>query len=212
MSKDRDDRSDRPQKTWRERDAMRSGSRPDSGRTGGLNPTSQAYRSYKSQLNKLFDGGALPSALQRGAPGSLQDIASGAAQSPVGAAPDSTGTPGAGGHSGTSPAQGPDMTGRLVRAQAQTTLEEAKTPKALRKALGTYTAAHGFPTDEGILHRLLDLDDETVLLGAIETLQELHAKKALKRPTAARARLQTVVLSCDAPDVQAAAKALLHTL
>jgi hypothetical protein len=207
MSKDRDDRGDRPQKTWRERDAMRSGTRPDSGRTGGLNPTSQAYRSYKSQLNKLFDGGALPSALQLGAPGS--------APNPAGASgptADPAGTPGASGPSATTPAQGPDMTGRLVRAQAQTTLEEAKTPKALRKALVTYTAAHGFPTDEGTLHRLLDLDDESVLLSAIESLQELHAKKALKRPTAARARLQTVVLSCDAPDVQAAAKALLQLL
>ena len=52
---------DRGDRRWREIDAMReskkAGGRNEGGH-GGRMEKSQAYRSYKSQLNKLFDGGA----------------------------------------------------------------------------------------------------------------------------------------------------------
>ena len=57
---------DRPKRSWREIDAMRekSGQRRDERASpSGRGERSQAYRSYKTQLNRLFDGGALPEAL-----------------------------------------------------------------------------------------------------------------------------------------------------
>ena len=60
---------DRPKKSWAERDKERNRSahrreeRSEQRPTGGQ--ASQAYRSYKTQLNKLFDGAAdLPKAMQ----------------------------------------------------------------------------------------------------------------------------------------------------
>lgn len=52
---------ERPKKSWREIDRAReSGSRRDEKRGGGgvSDERSAAYRAYKSQLDKLFDGGA----------------------------------------------------------------------------------------------------------------------------------------------------------
>lgn len=63
MARDNDN-DDRPKKSWREIDQQRDGSQhrkgPKSGGAPGRGENSQAYRSYKSQLNKLFDGGGLP--------------------------------------------------------------------------------------------------------------------------------------------------------
>ena len=67
MSRDGDD--DRPRKSWRDLDRQRDRSthrreeRP-AGAGGKPLDRSQAYRAYKSQLDKLFDGGALPDALR----------------------------------------------------------------------------------------------------------------------------------------------------
>ncbi|MEZ0314021.1 MAG: hypothetical protein ACAI38_19790 [Myxococcota bacterium] len=56
------DDGDRPKKSWREIDRAReSGRRDDSRERGGNvlgNERSAAYRAYKSQLDRLFDGGA----------------------------------------------------------------------------------------------------------------------------------------------------------
>lgn len=62
-----DDDNDKPKRSWREIDQMREkgGQRRDE--RPGSNPRverSQAYRSYKTQLNKLFDGGVLPDVLK----------------------------------------------------------------------------------------------------------------------------------------------------
>lgn len=67
---DRPDPEERQRKSWRELDKQRDKSshrseRPStSNQERGARPESQAYRSYKSQLNKLFDGGAVPDALK----------------------------------------------------------------------------------------------------------------------------------------------------
>lgn len=67
MAHDGDD--DKPKRSWREIDAMRDKSAHRSEKpAGGIAPDrlsrSQAYRSYKTQLNKLFAGGDLPEALK----------------------------------------------------------------------------------------------------------------------------------------------------
>jgi hypothetical protein len=69
---ERPEPGERPKRSWKEIDQMRDGSahRKEPRREGGgpslRTESSQAYRSYKSQLNKLFDGGgALPEALQK---------------------------------------------------------------------------------------------------------------------------------------------------
>ena len=62
-----DDNSDRPKRSWREIDQMREKSSQRRDVHSSSNPRlerTQAYRSYKTQLNKLFDGGGLPEALK----------------------------------------------------------------------------------------------------------------------------------------------------
>lgn len=59
---------DRPKKSWRELDQMRdkSSHRKESGGGGRRSRTEQSaeYRAYKTQLNRLFEGGAVPDALK----------------------------------------------------------------------------------------------------------------------------------------------------
>ena len=59
---------DRPKKSWREIDSAKDKSSHRKEEGGGHRPEralrSQAYRAYKTQLNKLFDGGSLPDALK----------------------------------------------------------------------------------------------------------------------------------------------------
>ena len=63
-----DDWRDRDKKTLSELDKMRRERRPDASRTEGERPDqrdrSNAYRAYKSQLDKVFEGGGLPPSLQ----------------------------------------------------------------------------------------------------------------------------------------------------
>jgi hypothetical protein len=66
------DDDDKPKRSWSEIDKMRDRSthrrEPGAGGGGGGRgrnlENTQAYRSYKTQLNKLFDGGGLPEALK----------------------------------------------------------------------------------------------------------------------------------------------------
>jgi hypothetical protein len=66
------DDDDKPKRSWSEIDKLRdkSSHRRESGGGGGGGgggrklENTQAYRSYKTQLNKLFDGGGLPEALK----------------------------------------------------------------------------------------------------------------------------------------------------
>ncbi|MBN1960777.1 MAG: hypothetical protein JW841_07500 [Deltaproteobacteria bacterium] len=62
-----DDSDDRPKRSWREIDQMREKSGHRRNERPTANPRlerTQAYRSYKTQLNKLFDGGGLPDVLK----------------------------------------------------------------------------------------------------------------------------------------------------
>ena len=54
-------------KSWRDRDAAKDRSNHRDGPAGGNRPPkkeSQAYRAYKSELNKIFEGGGLPEHLK----------------------------------------------------------------------------------------------------------------------------------------------------
>jgi len=69
MGRDMADDDDKPKKSWREIDQARekSSHRREGGGGGGGGrgvENTQAYRAYKTQLNKLFDGGGLPAALK----------------------------------------------------------------------------------------------------------------------------------------------------
>ena len=69
---------DRPKKSWREIDQAREhgGARREPNRSQAR-PNSQAYRSYKTQLGKLFDGGIVPPTIAQ----SLGTTTSGGGQS-----------------------------------------------------------------------------------------------------------------------------------
>ena len=65
---ERPDPEDRDKKSWREKDRAkdRSSHRSEQGTKSSSQPRpeSQAYRSYKSQLDKVFSGGGLPDSLK----------------------------------------------------------------------------------------------------------------------------------------------------
>jgi hypothetical protein len=176
----RDDQGDRPKKSWREIDAGREKgtSRSSSGDRGAeRQQSSQAYRSYKTQLNKLFDGGALPEALS----GKLADtpVASEAKQ----------------------------------RKEAVAGILKALKPKDVVKAVKDYDAAFGgMPDDEEALGKILDLTDEGLVLRALDKIAELRAAGPLQRTASLKARLKSVQISLDEPDIISAAKALLAQL
>ncbi len=175
------DDEDRPKKSWREIDAQRdkSGHRSEEpkgrGKPGRIE-RSQAYRSYKTQLDKLFSGGALPEALK-------EKLGDG---------------------------------GIAVEAKARKAAAElilaATSPKAIEAALAAYEGQHGFPEDEAVLARLLDLSKEAVLQRAIATIGRLRDEGRLKRAQSLKARLNTVAMTADDPEVQAAARALMGRL
>ena len=180
MPRDSDNSGDRPKKSWREIDQSRE--KGSSSRSGASGPSprhekSQAYRSYKTQLNKLFDGGGI-------VPEALQDKLGGS-----GVASDAK-----------------------ARKDGLASMAAATTPKALRSALQTFEAAHGFPEDEEVLAKVIDLGGEAAILKAIETLANLHGEGRLKRAASLKARLKTAQMTQDDPDIRSAAAALLGKL
>ncbi len=179
MSRDQD--NDRPKKSWREIDQSKDKNRTRSessgpGGTGSRGQRSAAYSNYKTQLNKLFDGGGLPQLVadRLGA----QNVAA--------------------------PAQ--------TRKSAAAAICEAKAPKAVRAALEAYEAAHGFPEDEEVLAKLLDMSDEILVLQALQVVEKLVDAKSLKRGASLKARIKTAQLTLDDPDIRQTASRLLTKL
>ena len=185
IEKRRDERpapEEREKRSWKEIDQMRDGSvhRKEPRREGGpsrRDENSQAYRSYKSQLNKLFDGGgALPDALRQ----QLEE--KGVAQ---------------------------DASRKKTMTDA---ISHGASAKAVIEALQAYRAEYGFPENEEALSKLLDLTDEAILLEAMRTIAMLNDGGRLKRANALKARLKTVEMTVDAPEVQEKAKELVRQL
>ena len=171
---------DRPKKSWREIDAGRNKSAQHGG-GGGSKPdrmaNSQAYRSYKTQLNKLFDGGAeLPDALKE----KLQD-------------------------------SGMVEAAKAKKAATEKVME-AMSPRKLRKAFKAYRAEYGFPEEPGMLNKLLESDDEDLLVEVMETVDRLIAADELKVGPALKARIKSAMILVDAPEVQTLGSELLKKL
>ena len=124
---------------------------------------SQAYRSYKTQLNKLFDGGAeLPDALKE----KLQD-------------------------------SGMVEAAKAKKAATEKVLE-AMSPRKLRKAFKAYRGEYGFPEDSAMINKLLESDDEDLLVETMETIDHLVAEGELKAGSAMKARIKSAMILVDA--------------
>lgn len=91
-------------------------------------------------------------------------------------------------------------------------LKAAVKPREVRAALKAYRDEHGFPEDEEALAKLVDLDDEKVVLEAMQTLERLHEEGRLKRGRSFKARLKTVRMTIDEPRVLRLADELLKKL
>ena len=166
-------------KSWRDRDAAKDRSNHRDGPAGGNRPPkkeSQAYRAYKSELNKIFEGGGLPEHLK-------------------------------------------DQLGETElgkRSAAEKTAREALMaelkPRKFLKAFRAYRADFGFPTDNDLLGRLLDTDDDELVLETMETIERLHSEGALKRAAALKARIKSALIAIDEPEVHEKGKALLELL
>jgi hypothetical protein len=85
-------------------------------------------------------------------------------------------------------------------------------PKDVRAALAELKAAFGFPEDEELLGKLLDLDDEAIALEAMGVIEKLRAAGQLKRGQSLKARIRTAQMTIDSAKVQQAARELLGKL
>ena len=166
-------------KSWRERDnAKDRSSHRDGPGAGGRAPKreSQAYRAYKSELNKIFEGGGLPEHLKE--------------------------------------QLGETELGKRSAAEKEareSLLAEFK-PRKFLKAFRSYRADFGFPSDGDLLGRLLDTDDDELVLETMEHIESLHAEGELKRASALKARIKSALIALDDPEVHAKGKALLEVL
>ena len=172
---------DRPKKSWREIDQGKDKSSHRKGGESGSKPrrsdNSQAYRSYKTQLNKLFDGGvALPDALKEKLGGFE--------------APET-------------------IKGERVARQA---ILDCLTPRKIRKAYRAYREEYDFPWDKEVIEKLLDLDDEDVILESFEVLGQMHAEGLIKRASSLKMRIKTAQMTVDTSEVKTAGDSLLEKL
>lgn len=172
---------ERPKKSWREIDQQRDKSARRS--DPGAGPAQQnrlersaAYRDYKTQLNRLFDGGKLPEPLRD----KLAEAGVGAKQK--------------------------------QKKEAAQAIVDAADAAAVRGALATYRDAFGFPDEESVLSRLLELEDEAIVVEAIGCVERLAGDGQLKRAGSLKARIRTAMMTLDDPDVQAAGKRVLELL
>ena len=166
-------------KSWRDRDAAKDRSNHRDGPAGGNRPPkkeSQAYRAYKSELNKIFEGGGLPEHLK-----------------------DQLGETELGKRS-------------AAEKSAREALMAELKPRKFLKAFRAYRADFGFPTDNDLLGRLLDTDDDELVLETMETIERLHSEGTLKRAAALKARIKSALIAIDEPEVHEKGKALLELL
>ena len=169
-------RDDDRKKSFSERDKMRQNKRHsgDEHRGSGKLERTQAYKNYKTQLNKLFDGsGELPEALKS----KLQDA--GVAEA------------------------------AKAKQQATAKVLEAMSPRKLRKAFKAYRLEYGFPDDEPMLNKLLESDDEDLLVEVLETMTRLLGEGLFKGGPALKARIQAAQILVDDPAVRKAGDALI---
>jgi hypothetical protein len=91
-------------------------------------------------------------------------------------------------------------------------LEGIKNRKEWAQALAEYEVLYGFPESETLLAQTMDQADEGVVLKALETLERMQQEGRLKKGASFRARIKTVCMTCDEPQVQKVAKRLLDVL
>ena len=169
-------RDDDRKKSFSEMDKMRQNKHHggDERRGPGKLERTQAYKNYKTQLNKLFDGtGELPEALKS----KLQDA--GVAEA------------------------------AKEKQQATAKVLEAMSPRKLRKAFKAYRLEYGFPEDEALLNKLLESDDEELLVEVLETMDRLLGEGLFKGGPALKARIQSAQILVDDPAVKKAGDALI---
>lgn len=102
--------------------------------------------------------------------------------------------------------------GPMAQRQAEQALLQHKTPKAFATAVRAYIDEHGLPKDPAVLMACFDLTDESLVMQALTAVQALLDAGTIKRLQALRSRLNTLVLSHDAPKILASAKAMLAQL
>jgi len=173
---------DRPKRSWREIDQMRdkSGNRSEPRSGGGPRgrplESTQAYRAYKTQLNKVFDGGGLPEALKS----KLDETSVGAEAK--------------------------------AKKKAGGAIVESKTLSETKTTLEAFRQQFGFPQEEEVLARLIDVSDEDLIRETLETLVALVRQGPLKKANLIKSKVKTVLLTVDEPEVQKLGKELLASL
>ncbi len=173
------DNDDREKRSWREIDAMRDKShqRAGAGPSRGTRPIerTQAYRAYKTELGKLFDGGGLPEALKS----KLESA-------------------------------GVGLVDNAKRKKELTkALLDAHGSAAVRACLAQYREAYGEPDREDVLAKLLETDDEAMVLTALTAAAKLQSAGSLKRSASLKARIKTAEMTMDAAKITALAKEIL---
>jgi hypothetical protein len=194
-----DDRGQRPpreRRSWRDIDNARErgGQRSGPGtQRGSDEPSAAASRSYRAQLEKLFDKGEAAKLLgdraARGAPSAGSGGSGGAGQSPSG------GAAGAAGKEGESKLA-------LMRA-----VKSAVGREAITAAVDALLARYPLPDDIEVLEQVLEHTDKKNVQAALQKLMKMLERVRPKRARTMLARLRTIEeISGDAELAQLAVK------
>jgi hypothetical protein len=161
----RKEQGDRPKKTFSERDKERRGGQRDRDDRGSRSPKgeSASYRSYKSKLDRLFDGEIkLPQATVVEVV--RKDEAPKIAPAAVAAAPE------------------PELS-------PKDRLKAAEDPAAIEAAARACLAAGGLPNDGEALAKVLLLSEEGLIVSALEAVLDLMERGRPKNAKVIAARI-----------------------
>ena len=103
----------------------------------------------------------------------------------------------------------------LIGADTTSTIgakNSAPPMRKLRKAFKAYRAEYGFPEEPALLNKLLESDDEDLLIETMETVERLFDAGELKAGSALKARIKSAMILVDAPEVQNLGNSLLKKL
>ena len=102
---------------------------------------------------------------------------------------------------------------KKARKAAAALILDADGAAAVTAAVRDFIDAHGFPDDQVVLGKILELEDEPALvLEALETIGRLATEGLLARGKSLRARIKTAQMTVDDDDVVAAAARILKLL
>ena len=180
---------DRPKKSWREIDSKRDRSqqrgpseRRDDSPFGGGKKGEQRQKTYRSQLDRLFESGGIGKLVAEQEKQKQEELAQKMGMRPAPPAAPAADKPAA-------EAAPPADEGRIKKLAA---VRDAIGPDAITKAVGAYLKAYPWPNDLDFLSAALEHRDEDIIREALTRLTTALAAGKPRRAATLAGRLRTL--------------------